>query len=225
MLLYKSPSCTDRCISMNHLYRLASTLVIAAAAAILIPATPALAQATAADALTSAAQGNQNNADNLITGHEAIQLAPPLGRDTTYGAAAPGSLGLNTTGTALQAPMSVNTAPFPSGAFTYGFPNEPTTVFTGVSQPGNGNGGYLPATSTSSVDINIVDMPFLRETYTNGGAVGAPNGVNIGLTAGPAAVNATVNPQQLINQLNSWFNGGGNSNGGTATTSQGGTAQ
>ena len=86
----------------------------------------------------------------------------------------------------LLAPNSVNMAPYPSGRFTYGFPNAPATVFMGVD---HGNvGGVLPPTSTSSVDINIVSGP----TVLTGGVAamgGPPGGVagnGFGGGAGPA---------------------------------------
>jgi hypothetical protein len=216
---------------MNHIYRLASTLVIAASAAILTLAPPTVAQtsptiggpmpgaeapastgavATANDAMTSAAQGNETNSDNLLTGHEAI-MGPVIGQGTTYGGAgaAASSLGIPSVANSLMAPNSVNMAPFPSGQFLYGFPNEGTTSLTGVSQK-IGNGGFMSPVGTSSVNINTVDCPFIR-LPNEGNGVNGGNGlgnINIALPLpGGTTINTSINPVQTINQLNNFFSG------------------
>ncbi len=59
--------------------------------------------------------------------------------------------------TALEAPKSGLAGPIPSGQFNYGFPNSGYDVYRGAYQGSANFGGYLPPTSTSSVDLNIVD--------------------------------------------------------------------
>lgn len=109
--------------------------------------------------LQAASQGDENHSDNLLTGHEAINGAVVGGRSPS----------LAPTYCNLDAVNSVNPAPYPSGAFSYGF----------NGGGGSGNGGFsgsLPSTSTSSVDINIVD---------NGGPFGAFVDIGLGgLAAG-----------------------------------------
>jgi hypothetical protein len=238
---------------MNHFYRLASTLVIAASAALI--AVPALAQisgsiggnsvsvtgpgisgllgggrtfatsptiggpmpgveapantgpeASAVDVNASAAQGNETNSNDLLTGHEAI-MGPVVGQGVTFGSGAAGSLGIPSVGQALMAPNSVDMTAFPSGQFHYGFPNNPTTSFTGVSSKSSPSGGFLSPAATSSVDINTVDCPFLRESYSNGGSGGLGN-INLAIPLGGGnTLNTSINPVQTINQLNNFFGG------------------
>lgn len=64
---------------------------------------------------------------------------------------------LNQTSMNLMAPNSVDTSPFPSGQWSYGFPNESSAPFMGVSK--GSVGGFIPQTSTASVDINTYDGP------------------------------------------------------------------
>lgn len=77
--------------------------------------------------------------------------------------------GLEPATTALLAPDSeyIDKAPIPSGEFKYGFADQGSEPYRGVS--GNRGGGRraligaaLPPTATSSVDINTCDLPFLR---------------------------------------------------------------
>lgn len=73
-----------------------------------------------------------------------------------------GSNVLKKTTTRLIAPVSdyINKAPFPSGTWTLGFPSQGAKPYLGVDAsrtPESGPGGSLPQTSTSSVDINIVE--------------------------------------------------------------------
>lgn len=79
--------------------------------------------------------------------------------------------------TALMAPGTVDNAPVPSGNFSFGFPNLPSTTYRGVTTDtaaANGSrppsfGAKLPPTSTSSVDLNSRDMPFLKSCKSCGG--------------------------------------------------------
>jgi hypothetical protein len=92
----------------------------------------------------------------------------------------------------LLAPQSVNMSPYPSGQFSYGFPNEPAAPFMGVSR--GSVGGILPNTATSSVDINIVSGP----TVLTGGinAMGGPPG---GGALGAGAVDTAGGMNNLLN--------------------------
>jgi len=110
----------------------------------------------------------------------------------------------------LMAPNSVNMSPFPSAQWTYGFPNEATAPFMGVDH--GSVGGFLPATSTSSVNLNTVDCPFIRMPTEGNGVGASPGGsgslgnlnFNINLPGG-VNVNGSVNTQQAINGLQNYF--------------------
>jgi len=57
--------------------------------------------------------------------------------------------------TTLEAPKSGMAGAIPSGQFTFGFPNSGFDVYRGAYQGAANFGGYLPPTSTSSVDLDI----------------------------------------------------------------------
>lgn len=57
--------------------------------------------------------------------------------------------------TSLEAPKSGLAGPIPSGQFTYGFPNSGYDVYRGAYTGAGNFGGFLPPTSTSSVDLDI----------------------------------------------------------------------
>jgi hypothetical protein len=60
--------------------------------------------------------------------------------------------------TSLEAPKSGLAGPIPSGQFNYGFPNSGYDIYRGAYQGAANFGGFLPPTSTSSVDLNTVDL-------------------------------------------------------------------
>jgi hypothetical protein len=57
--------------------------------------------------------------------------------------------------TTLEAPKSGMAGGIPSGQFNFGFPNSGFDVYRGAYQGAGNFGGFLPPTSTSSVDIDI----------------------------------------------------------------------
>ncbi|MBX9951196.1 MAG: hypothetical protein K2Y39_18660 [Candidatus Obscuribacterales bacterium] len=76
--------------------------------------------------------------------------------------------GLEPAATALLAPDSayIDKSPIPSGDFKFGFPEQSGQPYRGVT---SGRAGarssqmaMLPATATTSVDVNTCDLPFLR---------------------------------------------------------------
>jgi hypothetical protein len=94
-----------------------------------------------------------NHDDNLLTGPGAFNAGVPNGRQ----------LALQSSGNGLLAPNSVNGKAFPSGQYTDGFP---TSAPPAVGAPNYGQ--PLPVVSTSSVDLNIVDCPYLVENTPPG---------------------------------------------------------
>ncbi|HEY9684939.1 MAG TPA: hypothetical protein V6C86_25405 [Oculatellaceae cyanobacterium] len=141
------------------------------------------------------ATGDTNHSSNLLTGAQALDAGVIGGR----------AYGLQAACTALTAPNSVDNTPIPSGTFGYGFAGSQSGgpsgfgigVSIGTDSSGSGVGlGFnfdlggvapgcpvstyagqpLPVVSTSSVDLNVVDCPFLRQ---NGGWPSSGAGINI----------------------------------------------
>jgi hypothetical protein len=138
--------------------------------------------------------GLQNNTNNMATGSGAIQSYQNMG-DTSVGRY--GSYGgtLQTTNWAAQAPYSTNSAGLPSGQFSYGFNG---SAFSGLGRAATG-GQYLPAASTASNDLNIVDN---SNYLLYGGSLGIP--VNVPPLV-PLVNNALINSTQALQGLNSLF--------------------
>ncbi|GEM_PF-2157157 len=60
--------------------------------------------------------------------------------------------------TSMEAPKSGMAGGIPSGQFNYGFPNTGSDRYRGGYQSSRNDGGVLPPTATSSVDLNIVNL-------------------------------------------------------------------
>src|SRR6185369_9295293 len=71
-------------------------------------------------------------------------------------------------------PDYIDQTPIPSGAFKYGFPNNPVPSPFGANWGMRSSAtGMLAPASTSSVDINTVDCPFIRSNGGNGDIEGS----------------------------------------------------
>ncbi|HEY9777948.1 MAG TPA: hypothetical protein V6C81_29570 [Planktothrix sp.] len=105
----------------------------------------------------------------------------------------------------LMAPNSVDTSSFPSGQFNYGFPNEATAPFMGVSH--GSIGGFLPNTSTSSVNLNTCDLPFIRmPTEGDTGSGSGSGNINITIPLGNgSSINASIDAQSAEQSVQSFF--------------------
>jgi hypothetical protein len=154
------------------------------------------------------AAGNVNNSSNFLTGTGAtnsgiVQNSQPNLQNSQYG---------------LLAPNSVNGAPFPSGTYTYGFPlTNYVPPGTYQNQYGSYAGQALPVVSTSSVDINIVDCPFLAQYNPGWGNAPPPYNPSGGSLAGlanslanstwaqkhPRQTQVLTGDSNLYNQINS----------------------
>jgi hypothetical protein len=174
----------------------ASASIFTALLAVATLSTPGNAQVN-----STAAQGTQS--------YSSTAYAPGL---TTNATAQQSSSSLPS-GYGLLAPNSVNNAPYPSGTFTYGFPNESVGPYMGVSN--RTVGGYLPQTSTSSVDINIVAGDL-------GGALAADEAATggFGYTMDPTGLlgGAILNTEQTLGNINGFINGVGNTVNAAANT-------
>jgi hypothetical protein len=165
---------------------------------------------------STAAQGNENNSTGNLTGTQ-----------TEDNAEACRTVTLPQADYSLLAPNSVNNNPYPSDQFTYGFPMEGSAPFMGVDH--GSYGGTLPATSTSSVNLNSVQLPWIRLPNEGDGVFGGCGGgcagpgitinlggggptVNLGANLGGVNVNATVNLGQSLdraaNSPQNFFNSG-----------------
>jgi hypothetical protein len=217
-------------------------LILAALTAALLPA-PSLAQATSASgtalpsfipaatttALPSFLAGTSNAIANTAAGAasgaalsggttgvfgntSALTGAGPMGMGgLTTALTSTQNLGLPQAGQGLLAPGSVNQSAFPSQQWSYGFPNEGTGLYRGVT--GGSIGGFLPATSTSSVNLNTVDCPFIRMPTEGDGVGGGPGtgggNINFGINLpGGVNINGNLNTQQAINSLQNFFGSG-----------------
>ena len=118
--------------------------------------------------------------------------------------------GLEKAATALLAPdtASISPEPIPSATFKYGFAQTGGQLYKGVSNSRQGtlrssSGAVLPPTATSSVDLNICDLPFLRRN------LGFPNAFSP-----PGAFGVAGVPAGMPNTLPSPSYSGGNQPGG-----------
>ncbi|HEY9719566.1 MAG TPA: hypothetical protein V6C69_18955 [Trichormus sp.] len=191
------------------------------------PALPSFIPAATTAALPSFLAGTSNAVTNTISGAasgaalsggttgvfgntSAMTGAGPMGMGglTSALTSQQSPRGLQQAGQGLLSPGSVNQSAFPSQQWSYGFPSGGTGVYQGVT--GGSIGGFLPATSTSSVNLNTVDCPFLRQpTEGNGVGGGAGTGggnINFGINLpGGINVNGSLNTQQAINGLQNFF--------------------
>jgi hypothetical protein len=170
----------------------ASASILTAVLSLAALSTPGNAQSQFA---SSAAQGTQS--------YSSSAYAPGQTTNATWQQSA-SSL---PSGYGLLAPSSVNNAPYPSGTFTYGFPNESIGPYMGVSN--RTVGGFLPQTSTSSVDINIVAGDL-------GSALSADEAATsgFGYNGGPITglLGGTIQTaEQALGSVNSFINGVDNS--------------
>jgi hypothetical protein len=79
--------------------------------------------------------------------------------------------------TNILAENSVDNAPVRSGKFDFGFPKTGPAVYRGAYAGQNRSvGSYLPQVSTSSVDINTVDLSSPFDTSNGGNGGGGGNG-------------------------------------------------
>lgn len=139
-------------------------LTVVCALALLTGSAPALAQG-ATDQQSAGATGAQSRQTD--TTWQDVQQTPAYGNydpglGNTWTTGTQGIYDFNgpmlpPAATALEAPKSGLAGPIPSGQFNYGFPNSGYDVYRGAYTGAANFGGYLPPTSTSSVDINIVD--------------------------------------------------------------------
>jgi hypothetical protein len=141
----------------------------------------------------------------------ALTGAGPMGMGgLTTALTATQNIGLPQAGQGLLAPGSVNQSAFPSQQWSYGFPSGGTGVYQGVT--GGSIGGFLPATSTSSVNLNTVDCPFIRQPTEGNGVGGGPGtgggNINFGINLpGGINLNGSLNTQQAINGIQNFFGG------------------
>lgn len=139
---------------------------------------------------------------------------------------------------------SVDMSSLPSGTFNYGFPNLGAQPYFGPYQNSGTQGSQLPQTSTSSVDINTCDLPFIRMPMEDcpgsggagnygggsvasnlqggGGGNGGTNGTNGGYTpASPVGTTPGGNTGNSINGNSLTGNTSGTGlNNNSATTDQ-----
>jgi len=167
-------------------------LVAAVLACLNLPAN-AVAGADSYSAGATGAQARQTD----VTWQDVDQTPAPGNYDPGVGnTSATGSQGaydpngaqIPPTVTPLEAPNSGMAGPIPSGQFTYGFPNTGSDVYRGPYQGSSNNGGTLPPTATSSVDINMVDfhpLPMGGSDGSGGDFPGADGGGDIPPAPGP----------------------------------------
>lgn len=133
---------------------------------------------------------NQTNSTGLATSPQAIKI--PTNRSVSLPYAATNLLG----------PDSVDMSPVPSAQWKYGFPNEATAPYLGVS--GNrGVGGFLAPASTASVDLNTYDGPS-RVPLTYGQTNSIPN-INFSTNIGGVRVGGSVNPVNAFGAVQNFF--------------------
>jgi len=145
-----------------------------------------LQMASGGSALNStAAQGNMNNSSGLLTGTQStfnpltaatqgklpFPSAPNAGTNNLLAPNSVGAWDASPQGTNLTYGKGGNNIQgaqppawnyFPSGSYTYGFPTVWPAIPGGIYK---GQDAYLPPTSTSSVDANIVDLEPLPLPY------------------------------------------------------------
>jgi hypothetical protein len=102
----------------------------------------------------------------------------------------------------VMAPNSVDMSPVPSGSFDYGFPKLGPAPYLGVTASQSNpysSGGMVPQTSTSAVDINICDMPFIGGRNRGmGGTDSGGAGGGSGSGSGSGGGNTTPVPPYAI---------------------------
>src|SRR5579885_388503 len=116
------------------------------------------------------------------TWQDTVPLAPPgnldAGTGNTFPTLPQGYNGMNgpvipPSTTPLEAPKSGMAGGIPSGQFNYGFPATGSDIYNGVTGRAYNFGGVLPPTSTSSVDLNTVDLaPMAPSSVDDGGPGG-----------------------------------------------------
>ena len=143
----------------------------------MLACSPSLAQDAQYD--STAAQGEQsystNTTNTSVSSSEDVEGSPQLSR-AAY---------------SLLAPNSVNSSAFSSGDFSYGFPV--TSVQFNSNQYSS-----LPTVSTSSIDLNVVDLPFLRSGA--GSTQSVVSSVVNSLSAG-VTQSTTTNTYQSVSQF------------------------
>lgn len=196
----------------------ANIFAILLGATIAVAVQPSWAQATGNAFESQGTTGDYSQSDGLNTGHQADKIFDPNVQNyvgKTSPIMTPQTRGglpyaqMNT-----MAPASVDMQPLPSAQFHYGFPNLGAAPFLGVTSSQSSPfsmGGMLPQTSTSSVDFNTVDCPFIRGPY-GGGSPGGLGGINITLPVnipglGRTPIGGTINTNQAIQGIQNFFGG------------------
>ncbi len=133
-----------------------------------------------------------HNAPGMLTNTQAVDLAS-------------GSTpNLPQTSMNIMANDSVDQSPIPSDQWNYGFPNEGYAPFQGVSK--GTVGGFLPQTSTASVDLNTYDGPLRSGGY--GGYVGLDGFGNLNFSVplgNGVSIGASVNPVSAFGAVQNFF--------------------
>jgi hypothetical protein len=201
---------------MKNANRFAILLGASLAIAFQAAASPTLAQAVGDATASGGTTGDYSQSDDLNTGKQAMKIFDP-NVNNYIGKTSPIETPLTRGGLPYaqmntMAPASVDMNPLPSGQFHYGFPNLGAAPFLGVDSSKSSPfsmGGMLPQTSTSSVDFNTVDCPFIRGPY-GGGSPGGLGNINVTIPVnipglGNIPIGGSINTNQALQGLQNFF--------------------